>query len=64
METLSLLPREEKNSLSFLDIKIFRDDGKFQTSLYRKSTFSDVLSNFESFLPILYKYNLVSTFLH
>ena len=64
METLSLLPREENNSLSFLDIKIFRDGGKFQTSLYRKSTFSDILTNFESFLSILYKYNLVSTFLH
>ena len=27
-------------------------------------TFSGVLTNFESFLPILSKYNLVSTFLH
>ena len=56
--------REESDSLSFLNIKIFLDGGKFQTSVYRKSTFSDVLTNFESFLPILYKYNLVSTFLH
>ena len=56
--------REENNSLSFLDIKIFRDGGKFQTSVYRKSTFSGVLTNFESFLPILYKHNLVSTLLH
>ena len=29
----------EENSLSFLDIKIFRDNGKFQTSVYRKPTF-------------------------
>ena len=56
--------REESNSLSFLNIKIFLDGGKFQTSVYRKSTFSDVLTNFESFLPIWYKYNLVSTLLH
>ena len=42
----------------------FRDGGKFQTSVYRKSTFSGVLSNFESFLPRLYKYNLMSTLLH
>ena len=56
--------REENNSLSFLDIKIFRDNGKFQTSVYRKPTFSSVLINFESFLPISYKYNLLSTLLH
>ena len=56
--------RDENNSLSFLDIKIFHDGGKFQTSVYRKSTFSGVLTNFESFLPISYKYNLVSTLLH
>ena len=45
--------REENNSLSFLGINIFRDGGKFQTSVYRKSTVSFVLTNFESFLPIL-----------
>ena len=56
--------REENDSLSFLDIKIFRDNGKFQTSVYRKPTFSGVLTNFESFLPISYKYNLASTLLH
>ena len=56
--------REENNSLSFLDIKIFRDGGKFQTSVYRKSTFSFVLTNFESFLRISNKYNLASTLLH
>ena len=46
---------EENNSLAFLDIKIFRDSGKFQTSVYRKPRFSGVLTNFESFLPISYK---------
>ena len=56
--------REENDSLSFLDIKIFRDNGKFQTSVYRNPTFSDVLTNFESFLPISYKYDPVSTLLH
>ena len=56
--------REENDSLSFLDINIFRDNGKFQTSVYRKPTFSGVLTNFESFLPISYKYNLASTLLH
>ena len=56
--------REENDSLSFLDIKIFRDNWKFQTLVYRKPTFSGVLTNFESFLPISYKYNLVSTLFH
>ena len=56
--------REENNSLAFLDIKIIHDSGKFQTSIYRKSTFSAVLINFESFLPTSCKYNLVSTLLH
>ena len=56
--------REENNSLSFLNLKIFRDSGKFQTSVYRKPTFSSVLIKFESFLPISYKYDLLSTWLH
>ena len=55
---------KENNSLAFLDIKIFRDSRKFQTSVYRKPTFSGALTNFGSFLPISYKYNLVSTLLH
>ena len=55
---------KESNSLAFLDIKIVHDSGKFQISIYRKSTFSGFLTNFESFLPLLYKYNLVSTLLH
>ena len=55
---------EENNSLSFLDINIFCDGGKFQILVYRKSTFRGVLTNFESFLPISYKYNLVPTFLN
>ena len=56
--------REENNSLCFLDVKFFRDSGKFHTSVYRKPTLSGVLINVESFLPILYKYNLSSTLLH
>ena len=47
--------REENNSLSFIDIKIFRNSGKFQTLVFRKPTLNGVLTNFESFLPISYK---------
>ena len=34
------------------------------TSVYRKPTFSGVFTNFESFIPKSYKYNLLFTLLH
>ena len=58
------MEREENNSFSFLDINIYRDSGKLQTSVDRKPTFSGVLTNFKSFLPILHNYNFVWTLLH
>ena len=59
METVKI-----NNLLSFLDIKIIRDNNKFTTSVYRKPTFSGVLTNFESFVPNSYKYALIFTLLH
>ena len=53
--------KEINNKLSFLDIKIPRDKNQFITSVYRKPTFSGVLSHFNSFIPRGYKFNLVST---
>ena len=35
---LFTIEREENNSLAFLDVKLFRNIGKFQTSIYRKPT--------------------------
>ena len=55
---------ENQNSISFLDIKITRDNNKFMTSVYRKPTFSEVFTNFESFIPKPYKYKLLFTLLH
>ena len=55
---------EENNSLSFVNIKTLRDSEKLHTSVYSKPAFTGVLTNFESFLPILYKYNFVSTLSH
>ena len=55
---------EMNNSLYFLDIKSVRENRKFTTSVYRKPTFSGVFSNFESFIPNLYKYALTFTLLH
>ena len=50
---------KQKINLTGPDIKLFAN-GKFQTSGYRKPTFSGVLINFESFLPYYTKHNLVS----
>ena len=55
---------ENENSISFLDIKISRDNNKFTTSVYRKPTFSRVLTNFGSFILKSYKCNLLFTLLH
>ena len=49
--TIKFTVEHEENSLAFFDTKFFRDNGKFQTSVYRKPTFSGVLTNFESFYP-------------
>ena len=35
----------------------------FETSVYRKSTFSGVFTNFESFIPMTYKLGLLETVL-
>ena len=54
---------EDQNSFSFLDIKIIRNTEKkpFETSVYRKSTFSGVFTNFKSFIPMTYKIGLLET---
>ena len=38
------------DSLSFLDIKSCRKNGKFVISIYKKPTFSGVLTNYENFI--------------
>ena len=40
--------KENVGSLSFLDVKICRKNGKFVTSVYRKPTFSGVFTNYKS----------------
>ena len=55
---------EENGSLSFLYIKISRENNKFVTSVYRKPTFTGVFTNFESFIPDIYKRGLIETLLH
>ena len=55
---------ETNRSLSFLDVKIFRENDKFVTSVFKKETFSGVYTNFISFIPLQYKFGLVHTLLN
>ena len=53
-------------TFSFLDIKVFRENNKFTTSLYKKPTFSGVFTNFSilaSFILLSYKFGLVNMLL-
>ena len=57
---------EKNNKLSFLDIEVFccEKSETFLTSIYRKPTFSGMYTNFKSFIPIKYKYSLISSLLY
>ena len=51
---------ENNNQLNFLDICISRYNNKFETSVYRKPTFTGLTMNFNSFITKHFKYNLIS----
>ena len=55
---------ERDGILPFLDIDICRSDRKFGTSVYRKPTFTGLFANFNSFISLAYKQNLVSCLIH
>ena len=55
---------EINGSLSILDVKIFRENNKFVTSVLRKETFSRVYTNFISVIPLEHKFGLVHIFLN
>ena len=55
---------EENNSLAFLDVNVKRNDNKFDTSVFRKSTFSGLGISFFSFCPSRFKINSITTLLH
>ena len=55
---------EINGSLFFLDMKIFGENDKFVSSVFRKKTFSGVYTNFVSFIPLEYKFGLVHTLLN
>ena len=49
------------NCFNFLDVKVIREDNVFTTSVYRKPSFSGVYTHFDSYMPLSYKFSLVST---
>ena len=53
---------EDSNNLSFLDVKITRQNKRFVTSIFRKATFSGVFTNYDSFISDTYKIGLVHLF--
>ena len=48
----------------FLMLKLVIKNGKFVTSVYRKPTFSGILTNYESFIPMYQKRGLLHTLLN
>ena len=47
--------------LPFLDTKMYKEIGKFVTSVYREDTFSGVYTNCTSLIPLEYKFSLLDT---
>ena len=52
---------EQQNELPFLNVLISSNNGNFETSVYRKMTFTGLFMNYRSFLPETYKLGLIST---
>ena len=52
---------EKEKTLSFLDVTVARINNKFETSVFRKKTFTGLGSHYLSFEPMLYKINAIRT---
>ena len=53
--------KDKNNCFNFLDVKVIREDNVFTTSVYRKPSFSGVYTHFDCYMPLSYKFSLVST---
>ena len=58
------IENEKDNRMSFLDVNIIRELGKFTTSVYRKPTFSGIYTHFDSLLLSTYKLSMIPTLLY
>ena len=54
---------ENKQQLSYLDVLISRRNGVFDTSVYRKKSFTGLGLRYDSFVPKSYKHNLITCLL-
>ena len=50
---------ESNSCLPFLDVKVIRSNGSFATTVHHKSTSTGLFTNFDSFIPMLYKKGLL-----
>ena len=53
--------QEINDKLSFLDVEVSRQQGKFVATVYRKPTFSGLYAHFYSFLPEVCKVGMIYT---
>ena len=61
---LSPFNRKKMESYHFFDIEVSREKRKFATTVYRKTTFSDVYTHFGRFLPTIYEFGMVYTLVY
>ena len=55
---------EQEDTLPFLDVSVTRRRNIFETSIYRKKTFTGLCSHFLSFEPKMYKVNTIKTLIY
>ena len=58
------IEKEENNCLSFLDVQVYRQDNSFNTTIFRKKTFTGLGSNFYSSCYFNFKINSIFTLLN
>ena len=58
------LEKETNGSISFLDVKVEKDNNCFITSIYRKPTFTGQYINWASYCPLQRKINLILALVH
>ena len=57
----SSIEKKEDGCSIIFDINVFRENNKFATNVYRKKTFSEIDTNFKSFVPETFKIGLIKS---
>lgn len=55
------IEKESNNVLPFLDVNVTREQNCFNTSVYRKPTFTGLCNSYFSFCPTVFKLNAIKT---